>query len=147
MVQSALNPNKCIACVLVLALALTACVTREPSPREIQSKHFDAVADKAVIYLYRDRADFSSNPASFALDTQPQGASFRGTYFRLEVAPGRHRLEGFGPDIGHLEFDTRAGEIYFIRHSVGRLFGFDRSHFQPVPPDYGRQAVLQYEMN
>jgi hypothetical protein len=136
---------KSVACLL--ALALTACVTREPSPQEIKSKYFEVVADKAVIYIYRDRADFSDNPASFNLDSQNQGANYRGTYFRLEVAPGRHRLDGYGGDIGHLEFDTRAGEIYFIRHSVSRMFGFDLSHFQPVPPDRGRQSVLQYEMN
>lgn len=126
---------------------LASCVTREPSPREIESKRFHAVADKAIIYLYRDRVDFVDQPASFTLDAQHQGASYRGTYFRFEVAPGRHRLAGFAGDIGHFEFNTQAGSIYFIRHSVSRLGRFDLSHFQLVPPEYGRHAVLQYELN
>ena len=131
----------------MLALALGGCVTREPSPREIQSKRFDTLPDKAVIYLYRDRVDFIDSPASFTLDTQHQGATYRGTYFRFEMAPGRHRLAGFSGDIGHFEFDVQAGNLYFIRHSITRIGGFDRSYFQMVPADYGRQAVLQYELN
>jgi hypothetical protein len=128
-------------------LALAGCVTREPSPQEIKSKRFDAVPDKAVIYLYRDRVDFVDSPASFTLDTQHQGASYRGTYFRFELAPGRHRLAGFAADIGHFEFDVQAGKLYFIRHSVTRMGRFDLSFFQMVAPEYGRQAVLQYELN
>ena len=83
---------------VLLALALTACVTREPSPQEIRSKRFETLPDKAVVYLYRDRIDFVDNPASFTLDGAHQGATYRGTYFRLELAPGRHQLAGFAQD-------------------------------------------------
>jgi hypothetical protein len=131
----------------VLALALAGCVTREPTPQDLKAKRFEIVADKAVVYLYRERTDFADNPASFMLDDQHQGASYRGTYFRFELAPGRHRLTGFAADIGRLEFNTEAGRIYFIRHSVTKLRGIDLSFFQLVPADYGRQAVLQYELN
>ena len=132
---------------VLLMLALAACVTREPSPQEIRSKRFETLPDKAVVYLYRDRIDFSDNPASFTLDGAHQGATYRGTYFRLEMAPGKHRIAGFAADIGHLDFITEAGRIYFIRHSVTRLHNFDLSVFQIVPAEYGRPAVLQYEMN
>jgi Protein of unknown function (DUF2846) len=105
------------------------------------------VADKAVIYLYRDRVDFTDGAPGVMLDGQLQGATYRGTYFRFEVAPGRHRLEGYAGDSGRYEFNTEAGRIYFIRQSVTRLVGFDLSFFQPVAPEYGRAAVLQYELN
>lgn len=132
---------------VLLALALTACVTREPSPQEIRSKRFETLPDKAVVYLYRDRIDFMDNPASFTLDGAHQGATYRGTYFRLELAPGRHQLAGFAGDIGHFEFAVEAGRLYFIRHTVSRFRGTELSHFQPVPADYGRQAILPYELN
>jgi hypothetical protein len=131
----------------VLALALAGCVTREPTPQDLKAKRFEMVADKAVVYLYRERADFVDTPASFMLDDQHQGASYRGSYFRFELAPGRHRLAGFAADGGRFEFSTEAGRLYFIRHSVTRLNGFDLSFFQLVPAEYGRQAVLQYELN
>ena len=133
--------------LVVLACCLAACITREPSPQEVRSKQFEAVAGMSVVYLYRDRVDFTSSPASFTLDEQHQGATYRGTYFRLEMAPGKHRIAGFAADIGHLDFITEAGRIYFIRHSVTRLHNFDLSVFQIVPAEYGRPAVLQYEMN
>ena len=96
---------------VLLALALTACMTREPSPQEIRSKRFETLPDKAVVYLYRDRIDFVDNPASFTLDGAHQGATYRGTYFRLELAPGRHQLAGFAGDTGHFEFAVEAGRL------------------------------------
>jgi hypothetical protein len=136
-----------VAILCLLTLGVAGCITREPSPREIESKRFEPVADKAVVYLYRDRVDFIENTVSFTLDLQHQGASYRGTYFRFELAPGRHRLAGFAGDIGQLEFTAEAGKLYFIRHSVTRLRGIDLSFFQMVPPEYGRAAVLHYELN
>ncbi len=135
------------ACLFALALALSGCVTREPTPQDLQAKRFEALPEKAVVYLYRDRLDFSNNAVGFTLDGQHQGATYRGTYFRIELAPGRHRLAGFAGDIGHLEFNTERGAIYFIRHSVSSLRGMDFSFFQFVPAEYGRSAVLQYELN
>ncbi len=131
----------------LLGLGLAGCVTREPSLQEIKSKRFETVADKAVVYLYRDRPDFIDAAVSFTLDGQHQGASYRGTYYRFELAPGRHRIAGFAGDIGHIEFMTEAGKLYFIRHAVTRLRGIDLSFFQMVPAEYGRPAVLRYELN
>jgi hypothetical protein len=130
-----------------LLLALAACVTREPSPAEIKARRFEPVADKAVIYLFRERVDFRDSPASFSLDGAFQGTNYRASYFRLELAPGLHRLAGFAGDTGYLEFEVEANQLYFIRHSLMRIGSMDRSLFQPVPADYGRQAVLQYELN
>ena len=113
----------------------------------MQAKRFETVADKAVVYLYRDRVDFTDGAPGVMLDGQLQGSTYRGTYFRFVVAPGRHRLEGYTTDNGRYDFVAEAGRIYFIRQSVSRLAGFDQSFFQPVAPEYGRAAVLQYELN
>jgi hypothetical protein len=135
------------AVLCLLALALTGCVTREPTPQDLEAKRFIARADKAVVYLFRDRVDFSNNAVSFMLDEQHQGASYRGTYFRFELAPGRHRLAGFAGDLGRFDFTVDAAGIYFIRHSVSQFRGIDHSYFQWVAPDFGRAAVRQSELN
>ena len=100
-----------------------------------------------MIYLFRDRLDFSESPAAFTLDGQLQGTSYRGTYSRLELTPGRHQLGGYAGDSGHIEFSVEAGQLYFIRHTLTRVGGFELSFFQPVSAESGRQAVLRYELN
>ncbi len=127
---------------------LTGCVTRPPSPQDIQAKRFEAIPDKAVVYLYRDLPDFADDPASFTLDGQPQGATYPGTYFRLELASGRHRLAGFAGDAGLFTFDTQPGRLYFVRQTVSRFIspGFFQSYFYLVDEGQGRNAVLRYEL-
>ena len=136
---------KCTA-LWVLACALAGCVTREPSPQEIGAKRFDPVAGRAVVYLYRERADFADAAVGLMLDDEYRGTSYRGTFHRFELAPGRHRLAGYAGDIGRLEFTVEAGRLYFIRHAVTRLRGIELSFFHPVPAEAGRQSVLQYEL-
>ena len=63
----------------LLLCLLASCATREPSPQEIQSKRFATMPDKAVVYLYRDRLDFSRAPASLRLDGQGLGATYAAT--------------------------------------------------------------------
>ena len=135
------------AVVVICALLLAACATREPSPAELDARQFKTVAGKAVVYVYRDRLDALDNQAVIMLDEQMQGASYRGSFFRFELSPGRHRLDGYAGDSGRYNFVVDAGGLYFIRHSLGRIAGQDYSVFRPVPPETGRAAVLQYEMN
>ena len=137
--------RRAVFCLLVLALS--GCVTREPTPQDLEAKRFIALPDKAVVYLFRDRVDLSDSPTVVMLDDQMQGSSYRGTYFRFELEPGRHRFAGYAGDIGRHEFTVERGAMYFMRHSVAWLGRLEISSFQQVPAAYGRSAVLQYELN
>ena len=46
------------------------------------------------------------------------GATRPGTFFRLDVNPGRHVLHGTGIDIGEYQLDTRPGHVYYVSHEV-----------------------------
>ncbi len=131
--------------LVLVALLLAGCATREPGPQELLSRQFETKPDKAAVYLYRDRPDFSDVVASLTLDGQGLGSLYPGTYFRLELAPGTHRVAGFAGDSGGLEFAVEAGKLYFFRHSVSRVMGFDHSVLFPVNAAQGRYAVLHYE--
>ncbi|MDP2707848.1 MAG: DUF2846 domain-containing protein [Burkholderiales bacterium] len=129
-----------------LLLLLAACATREPGPEELRSKRFETVPDKAVVYLYRDLLDFSNNPTTLTLDGQSLGSTYPGTYYRLELPPGRHRIAGFAGDAGAVVFDTQPGKLYFMRHVVSRLLAFDQSFFHFVGEIQGRNSVSRYEL-
>ncbi len=130
----------------VLIVLIAACAARPPSPADLQAKRFETIPDKAVVYLYRDSVDFSDVPATFILDGQQQGSTYQGTYYRLELAPGRHLIAGFAGDGGRFGFDTQPGRLYFIRQSVSRFGPFHQSYFALVGELEGREAVLRSQL-
>jgi hypothetical protein len=130
---------------LFLALLLAGCAGRPPSPADLQAKRFEPLPDKAVIYLYRGSPDFSDRPASFLLDGQFHGSTYPGTYYRLELAPGVHRISGFPPDMGNLQLPVDAGRIYFVRQAVTRLGG-TQSSFTWRPESDGRGVIMRAEL-
>jgi len=121
------------------------CAPLPPSPEDLQAKRFDPVPDKGVVYVFRDLPDFVDDGAPITVDGMMQATTYPGTYLRLELDPGRHRIAGFASDAGAFAFEVQAGEIRFLQQTVIRGFiGPARSQFRPVPESYGRQAVLRY---
>jgi Protein of unknown function (DUF2846) len=133
--------------LMLLALVLTACAPLPPTPQDIEAKRFEPVAGKAVIYLFRDYQDFTDEVSTVMLDDQMMGSTYRGTYFRWVVEPGRHQIRGYAGDNGSITVDVAADRMYFIQQSVSRMFhGFAQSFFRPVPETYGRAAVMRGEL-
>jgi len=133
--------------LMLFALLLTGCAPLPPSPEDIAAKRFEHVPGKAVIYLFRDYQDFSDEVSTVMLDDQMMGSTFRGTYFRWVVEPGRHQIRGYAGDAGTFTLDAAPDRMYFIQQSVSRMFhGFAQSFFRPVPEIYGRAAVQRGEL-
>jgi len=108
-----------MARILLIAtlIALAGCVQIPPSPEEIQSKKFESLPDKAVIYIVRNSMD-SWESGSLLLDDTAPITTYRNTYYRWEVAPGSHRIAGFAGDHSLLNLDTRAGAVYYVEYTV-----------------------------
>ena len=133
--------------MLLVALFLAGCAPLPPSPQDIEAKRFEHVPGKAVIYLFRDYQDFTDEVSTVMLDDQMMGSTYRGTYFRWVVEPGRHQIRGYAGDAGTFTIDAAPDRMYFIQQSVSRMFhGFAQSFFRPVPETYGRAAVMRGEL-
>src|SRR4051794_19062425 len=89
---------------------------------------------KAVIYVVRSRPDLSYLAAPITLDDRMLGATYAGTYMRLEVEPGRHRLAGAFQDNGAMTLDVQADRIYFVQHKVAGSWRVTNPHsfFQAI---------------
>src|SRR5258705_11734134 len=126
---------------LLTALLLAGCAQLPPTPEDIQAKKFERLPDKSVIYVVRTPMD-SSHASGLALDFREQITTFRGTYYRWEVAPGTHRIAGFGNAIESVTVTTAPGRIYFLEHTV---LGDRRSAFitrlREIDERYGRELV------
>ena len=100
------------AAALVAACAL-------PGQPEPQSVRIEGAPGAAVIYVVRSNPDIGPLPAQLVLNDRPVGAIYPGTYLRLEVPAGRHRLTGYGHDNGAITLETQVGRIYFVQQRVG----------------------------
>lgn len=130
---------------LFVAILLAGCVQMPPSAQDLQAKRFEAVPGKAVIYLVRNNPDISRVAATLKLDGVIMGTTYPGTYFRWEVAPGPHRIAGFGPDNGEITLATEAGKIYFVQQVVMTLFS-PSSSFSVVSDPEGRMIAMRSEL-
>src|SRR5262245_7124455 len=126
----------------VLVLPLAGCQQLPLTPEDIQARKFEAVPDKAVIYVVRDDPDFSGIQAPIELDQTVNLKTYPGTYYRWEVPPGKRSVSGFGGDSGSISVQVERGRIYFVQQRVaGRMFPM--SHFELVGDAQGRAVVLR----
>ena len=99
-------------------LLFAGCATQlPPTPEDIQAKRFETLPDKGVIYIARQRLD-SNEGATLMLDNRMTITTFRGTYYRWEVAPGTHRISGFASGTELVTLNVAPGKLYFIQHTV-----------------------------
>ena len=126
---------------LILSLALLAGCASTPqaaADRDAEAKQFVSHPASAAIYVYRNDLKAAGDDSVLYMDHRLIGATLPGTYFRVDVHPGKHVLHGFGYDAGQLEIDVRPGEISFVLLNV--LSG--TSHFAWRNMEIGRRELL-----
>jgi hypothetical protein len=127
--------------VLALASALIAgCASTPEAPpvRDAQAKEFLTHPSASTIYVYRSPFNHLDADTVLYVDGRLIGATRPGTYFRLDVNPGRHVLHGNGIDLGEFQLDTRPGQVYFVSHAVNG----GHSQYRLVPERVGQQDVV-----
>jgi hypothetical protein len=127
-------------------LSFAGCAQLPPTPADLQAKKFEALPDRAVVYIVRNDPDFSRDGATLLLDETQTITTYPGTYYRWEVAPGRHRIAGFAADAGFTTIQVEAGKLYFVQQSFVPGPFTPRSHFSVVPPERGRAMVMRSEL-
>lgn len=136
--------------VLAVATALAGCAQLPPTPQDLQAKRFESVPDKAVIYLVRALPDFNDGPATIWLGDADTITTYPGTYYRWEVAPGRHRIAGFAADTGSITLQTEPGKVYFVQQRVTPVTWLrsqqPQSHFYPIAEGNGRAVVMRSQL-
>ena len=132
----------------VFVVVVAACTQIPPTAQDVQAKRIESAPGKAVIYLVRTKPDVSDMPAPVMLDDQLIGSTYAGTYYRLEVSPGRHRIRGYSQDAGSINVDVQGDRIYFVQHTViaSRLTPDPMSVFRLIPEGEGRAVVARGQL-
>ncbi len=82
------------------------------------AREFQPVPEKSVIYLVRDRGDVWQFGVEVQLDGKPMGETQPMTYFRWEVAPGKHVIVSQTTPPAVLELRTEAGGLYYVWQDI-----------------------------
>jgi hypothetical protein len=107
-----------IGSIAVLAL-LSGCTQLGTGAASAEAVRIEGTPGAGVVYIVRTRPDISYLTAPLLVDDRPVGATYAGSYLRLELAPGRHVIRGYAQDNGAITLDVQADRVYFVQHSVG----------------------------
>jgi len=67
-------------------------IQRATDSQDVEAKAFRALSGYAVVYVFRDAFVGRSLGVDLTLDATPIGQTRGGTFYRLAMAPGEHRL-------------------------------------------------------
>ena len=104
--------------ILSAVALLSGCAQMGPSQAEMQSVRVEGTPGRAVVYIVRTLPDLSYLTTPVVVDDRLVGATYAGTYIRVEVAPGRHVISGYAQDNGAITLDVQADRVYFVRQTV-----------------------------
>jgi hypothetical protein len=128
---------------VLLSILLAGCSMQLPlTPQDLEARRFEAMPDKAVIYLVRDSLDFSNIQSQIRVGENLLLMTYPGTYYRWEVPAGRHTITGYGQDSGKITVEAQQGRIYFVQQRVTHMM-VTHSNFALVSEEQGRAAVLR----
>jgi len=122
-------------------MMLAGCQQLPLTPEDIQARKFEAVPDKAVIYLVRDDPDFSETEARVDFGNSLSLRTYPGTYFRWEVKPGTHQIMSFGGDTGQIRVQAERGKVYFVQQRVAGIRMAPESTFELINEAQARAVV------
>jgi hypothetical protein len=126
-----------IVAAVLLAGAGCASTPQASIGRDAEAKAFLSSPGSSTVYVYRTDFGNEESDAVLWLDGRLIGATLPRTFFRINVEPGVHTLNGSFYDLGKIDFETRPGELYFISLSAST----GHSMFRLEPQDKARAAL------
>lgn len=132
------------SCLTALfAILFAGCAQLPPSPQDLQAKKFEVAPGTAAIYIVRANMD-SREVGTLLLDDTVTVATYRNTYYRWDVTPGRHRIAGFAQEYAAITLETEPGKLYFVQHTVmgTRKTGPTYINLDRIDERQGRAMVL-----
>jgi hypothetical protein len=129
--------------VILFSLLLVGCAQLPPTPQDVSAKQFQSLPDRAVVYIVRQPMD-SREASALTVDDGPPITTLSGTYFRLELTPGVHRIAGYAGANELVTLNAEPGKIYFLEHTVigTRRSGPQFTALRQIGEEKGRQLVL-----
>ena len=111
-----------------------------------EAKTFQAPANAARIYVYRNESMGGAIPLTISLDGKTLGQTGPKTYFMVDVSPGQHQIDSYAENVSSLNLDTQAGKIYYVWQEIKMGMWSARSALHEVPEAQGQKGVMECKM-
>jgi hypothetical protein len=109
--------------------------------RDTDAKSFAAVADKAVVYIYRDERIGAAIKMPLMVDNKNVADTVARSYIRLELSAGNHEIVSKAENESNLTLSAEAGKVYYVWQEVKMGLMFARSKLQLMPEEKGQASV------
>jgi hypothetical protein len=133
-----------LALFLPLILLFTGCASAPMATpeRDQQAKTFAPVAERGVIYIFRDESFGAAVKLPLVVDGRLLGDTVAHSYFRLELEPGTHEILSKAEADSTLKLTVEAGKVYFVWQEVKMGLWSARCLLHEIPSaDEGRKRV------
>ena len=102
---------------LVLALGCASAPMATPE-RDAAAKAFAPMADKAVVYIYRDESFGAGVKVPIVINSRVIGDTVAKSYFRIVMDPGTCDVLCKASSDSHQTIQVEAGKVYFFRQEM-----------------------------
>ncbi|MES2944364.1 MAG: DUF2846 domain-containing protein [Pseudomonadota bacterium] len=137
-----------LSAALAIAFSIVGCasVPMGDPKLDIALKSFQAPADKAGIYVYRNESIGAGVKMDVLLDGKNIGETVANTYMYREVAPGKHTVESKAENTDAVEVDLKPGTLAFIWQEVKMGMMFARTKLHVVNESEGKKGVMETKL-
>jgi hypothetical protein len=135
-----------LSAILVVLLSGCASVPMAPLDQDTKAKDFSAVPNKASLYIYRNENFGAAIAMTVSVNGKVLGQTAAQTYFRLNLSPGRYRIESHAESISNLLLAIEAGKNYFVWQEVKMGMWMANSLLQQTDETKGRAGVMESKL-
>lgn len=130
--------------LFIAALALVGCaqVPRGSQAEDANAKQFTPQADTASLYIYREEFFGAALTMNVKVNGQLIGHTGPQSYFHLNVAPGKYKIESVTDLSDSLDVDVAAGKNYFVWQEVKMSVLLTNSKLTRTDEAAGRKGVM-----
>lgn len=130
--------------LLIATLALVGCaqVPRGSQAEDANAKQFTPQADTASLYIYREEFFGAALTMNVKVNGQLIGHTGPQSYFHLNVAPGKYKIESVTDLSDSLDVDVAAGKNYFVWQEVKMSVLLTNSKLTRTDEAAGRKGVM-----
>ncbi|WP_448096332.1 DUF2846 domain-containing protein [Luteibacter yeojuensis] len=136
------------AAAIALASVLGGCASVQKAGHDAndQAKAFTPMADKAIVYVYRDELLGAAIKMPVKVDDIVAGQTGPKSFLQLAVPPGHHVIASLSEKDATLAIDAEAGKTYYVWQEVKMGLMSARSALHLVSEQVGQAGVRKCDL-
>lgn len=136
-----------ITILLTLSMAIGCASAPMATPeRDMTAKAFSSIADKAVVYIYRDENFGGAVKIPIIVNSRIIGDTVAKSYFRIVLDPGPCEVQCKAESDSRQSFQTEAGKVYFLRQEMKMGMFVAGCMMHLIPEAEGRMAIARCKL-